>query len=105
MMSEQKSALSVKIEVDTKEAQEDIKELAKAADECVVALSKLETVMGRFTNKNEQKDIKAGIVLDGIRSCSHLRSDLLCRLKITLKLSRRYKFFLYFYERIKEGEY
>ena len=64
-MSEQKSALSVQVEVDTKEAEENIKELTKAADECVVALSKLEQVIGRFTNKGELKDIQIGIVLDG----------------------------------------
>ncbi|HGG0587148.1 hypothetical protein [Bacillus cereus] len=64
-MSEQKSALSVQVEVDTKEAEENIKELTKVADECVVALSKLEQVMGRFTNKGELKDIQIGIVSDG----------------------------------------
>ncbi|MDA1815463.1 hypothetical protein PDK14_10270 [Bacillus cereus] len=64
-MSEQKSTLSVKVEVDTKEVKENIKELTKAADECVVALSKLEQVVGRFTNKGELKDIQIDIVLDG----------------------------------------
>ncbi|WP_333729854.1 hypothetical protein [Bacillus mobilis] len=57
--------MSVQINIDTKEAQENIKELTKAADECVVTLSKLEQVMGRFTNKGELKDIQIGIVLDG----------------------------------------
>ncbi|EEK53054.1 MULTISPECIES: hypothetical protein [Bacillus] len=30
----------------------------------MAALSKLEQVMGRFTNKGEQKDIQVGIVFD-----------------------------------------
>ncbi|MEG7934971.1 hypothetical protein J0817_19870 [Bacillus mobilis] len=64
-MMENKNILSVQINIDTKEAQENIKELTKAADECVVTLSKLEQVMGRFTNKGELKDIQIGIVLDG----------------------------------------
>lgn len=64
-MSEQKSTLSVKVEVDTKEVKENIKELTKAADECVVALSKLEQVMGRFTNKNNSIEIEVPILLNG----------------------------------------
>ncbi|PEL80029.1 hypothetical protein [Bacillus wiedmannii] len=50
-MSEQKSALSVKVEVDTKEATENIKELTTAANECVEAFEKLEKVMNRFSNR------------------------------------------------------
>lgn len=46
-----KNVLSVQINIDTKEAQENIKELTKAADECVAALSKLEQVMGRCTHQ------------------------------------------------------
>ncbi|HHK5596358.1 TPA: hypothetical protein ACQUIL_000218 [Bacillus tropicus] len=64
-MSEQKSALSVKVEVDTKEAKENVKELTAAVNECVEAFEKLENVMDRFTNKGELKDIQIGIVLDG----------------------------------------
>ncbi|PHD98827.1 hypothetical protein [Bacillus wiedmannii] len=50
-MSEQKSVLSVKVEVDTKEANENIKELTAAANECVEAFEKLEKVMSRFEKK------------------------------------------------------
>ncbi|MGE7893573.1 hypothetical protein ACQKNG_09280 [Bacillus cereus] len=67
-MSEQKSALSVKAEVDTKEAKENVKELTAAVNECVEALSKLEQFMHRFFhfNKGELKDIQVAIVLDGM---------------------------------------
>ncbi|MGE6501859.1 hypothetical protein ACQKF0_16205 [Bacillus wiedmannii] len=64
-MSEQKSALSVKVEVDTKEAKENVKELTAAVNECVEAFGKLENVMDRFTNKGELKDIQGVIILDG----------------------------------------
>ncbi|MGG3727447.1 hypothetical protein ABET23_11125 [Bacillus wiedmannii] len=64
-MSEQKSALSVKVEVDTKEAKENVKELTAAVNECVEAFEKLENVMDRFTNKGELKDIQGVIILDG----------------------------------------
>ncbi|WP_230690668.1 hypothetical protein [Bacillus thuringiensis] len=39
------------IEVDTREADESIKELTTIANECANALEKLEKVMGRFENK------------------------------------------------------
>ncbi|MEK5251346.1 hypothetical protein MKX66_27870 [Bacillus sp. FSL R9-9530] len=52
-MSEKKSALSVKVEVDTKEANENIKELTAAVNECVEAFENLEKVMDKFTNKSE----------------------------------------------------
>ncbi|MED3090576.1 hypothetical protein [Bacillus toyonensis] len=61
-MSEQKSALSVKVEVDTKEANENIKELTTAVNECVEAFEKLEKVMGRFKGKSGTKGIKGIIV-------------------------------------------
>ncbi|KMQ27684.1 MULTISPECIES: hypothetical protein [Bacillus cereus group] len=48
---ENKNVLSAQINIDTKEAQENIKELTKATDECVAALSNLEQVMGRFTHQ------------------------------------------------------
>lgn len=53
-MSEQKSALSLKVDVDTKEANEHIKELTAAANECVEAFERLEKVMSRFENKPVQ---------------------------------------------------
>ncbi|MBK5447480.1 hypothetical protein JFU18_02050 [Bacillus sp. TH22] len=52
-MSEQKSALSVKVDVDTKEANENIKELTAAVNECVEAFDKLGKVMSKFTNQSE----------------------------------------------------
>ncbi|MBP3967990.1 hypothetical protein KAF80_02880 [Bacillus sp. WL1] len=65
-MSEQKSALSVKVEVDTKEAKENVKELTAAVNECVEALEKLESVMGsRFTNKNNSIEIEVPVLLNG----------------------------------------
>ncbi|MCU5469613.1 hypothetical protein [Bacillus paranthracis] len=64
-MSEQKSALSVQVEVDTKEAEGNIKELTKAADECIVALSKLEQVMGKFTSKNDVIKIDVPVLING----------------------------------------
>lgn len=60
-MSEQKSALSVKVEVDTKEANESIQELTAAFNECVEAFEKLEKVMGRFTSKS-------GLIESGVRT-------------------------------------
>ncbi|MGR6912510.1 hypothetical protein RCJ96_26725 [Bacillus sp. BSL6] len=60
-----KNVVSAQIVIDTKEAQENIKELTKATDECVAALGKLERVMSRFFTKSELKDIQVGILLDG----------------------------------------
>ncbi|MDA2782276.1 hypothetical protein PDR89_22890 [Bacillus cereus group sp. Bc002] len=53
-MSEKKSALSIKVEVDTKEANENIKELTAAVNKCVEAFENLEKVMGRFTKQSEK---------------------------------------------------
>ncbi|CAH2462778.1 MULTISPECIES: hypothetical protein [Bacillus cereus group] len=64
-MSEQKSALSVKVEVDTKEAKENVKELTAAVNECVEAFEKLESVMGRFTNEINPLFIEVPVVLNG----------------------------------------
>lgn len=57
MMSEQKSVLSVKVEVDTKEANESIKELTAAANECVEAFEKLEKVINKFTGQCETVEL------------------------------------------------
>ncbi|EEM55721.1 hypothetical protein [Bacillus anthracis] len=65
MMSEQKSALSVKVEVDTKEAKDNVKELTAAVNECVEAFEKLEKVMGRFINKNDSIEIEVPVLLNG----------------------------------------
>lgn len=64
-MSEQKSALSVKVEVDTKEAKDNVKELTAAVNECVEAFEKLEKVMGRFINKNDSIEIEVPVLLNG----------------------------------------
>ncbi|ANT40142.1 hypothetical protein ACS47_28820 [Bacillus cereus] len=64
-MSEQKSALSVKVEVDTKEAKENVKELTAAVNECVEAFEKLGSVMGRFTNEINPLFIEVPVVLNG----------------------------------------
>ncbi|MFT4140185.1 MAG: hypothetical protein QM671_14490 [Bacillus sp. (in: firmicutes)] len=50
-MSEQKNGLSLKVDVDTKEANENIKELTAAANECVEAFERLEKIMEKFGNK------------------------------------------------------
>lgn len=50
-MMENKNIASAQIIIDTKEAQENIKELTKTTNECVAALSKLEQVMGKFTGQ------------------------------------------------------
>lgn len=61
MMNEQKSALSVKVEVDTKEANENIKELTAAVNDCVEVFEKLEKVINKFTGQCE----KVGFYCDG----------------------------------------
>ncbi|WP_235634788.1 hypothetical protein [Bacillus mycoides] len=57
--------LKIQVNIATTEALKQMKEVNEAANECLAALEKLEKVMGRFTNKNELKDIKVGLVLDG----------------------------------------
>ncbi|HDR6300263.1 TPA: hypothetical protein QCU59_004052 [Bacillus cereus] len=57
---EAKNSLSVKVDVDTKEANENIRELTAAANECVEAFEKLEKLMGRCTNKSGL--ISSGVV-------------------------------------------
>ncbi|WP_165616023.1 hypothetical protein [Bacillus proteolyticus] len=42
------NVVSVKIDVDTKEANENIKVLTTAANDCVEALERLEKKLGRF---------------------------------------------------------
>ncbi|WP_144499605.1 hypothetical protein [Bacillus sp. FDAARGOS_235] len=56
-MNDQKSSLSLKIEVDAREANEDIKELTTAVNECVEAFEKLEKVIAKFTNSNETVEL------------------------------------------------
>ncbi|EJR56724.1 hypothetical protein IIO_05254 [Bacillus cereus VD115] len=56
-MSEQKSVLSLNVEVDTKEANENIKELTTAVNECVEAFEKLEKVIDKFTKQSETVEL------------------------------------------------
>nr|WP_223262126.1 hypothetical protein [Bacillus wiedmannii] len=46
----------MQVNVDTTEALEGIKEVTEAANECVAALEKLETVINRFKGDNESKE-------------------------------------------------
>ncbi|QHV44830.1 hypothetical protein C1N66_17485 [Bacillus cereus] len=59
--------LKINIDADTTEALKQMKEVTEAANECVVALEKLEKVMGKFTGKSELDGItiKVPTVLDG----------------------------------------
>lgn len=54
MESEEKNTVAVKVEVDTKEANKNIKELTAAANECVKSFEKLGKVMERFEMKPVQ---------------------------------------------------
>lgn len=62
-----KNKLTIKVNADTTEALQQLKEVTEAANECVVALEKLETVMGRFNSKSGL--IESGVInldVDGI---------------------------------------
>ncbi|MEW4153107.1 hypothetical protein Q0N88_24355 [Bacillus thuringiensis] len=50
--------LIIEVTADTAKALEEIKGVTKAANECAEALEKLEKVMGRLKNRNDQEDIK-----------------------------------------------
>ena len=54
MESEEKNTVAVKVDVDTKEANKNIKELTAAANECVKSFEKLGKVMERFEKKPVQ---------------------------------------------------
>lgn len=54
MESEKKNAVSVKVDVDTKEANENIRELTDVANDCVKTFEKLGKVMERFEKKPVQ---------------------------------------------------
>lgn len=51
---DEKNALSLKVDVDTKEANENIRELTTAANECVEALERLEKLMLNFDRKQDE---------------------------------------------------
>lgn len=54
MENDKKNTVSVKVDVNTKEANENIRELTAAANECVKAFEKLEKVMSKSENKPVQ---------------------------------------------------
>ena len=66
-MSEQKSALSLKVDVDTKEANENIRELTAAVNECVEAFERLEKKLEKFNSAKLQIDAKNLINPDAIK--------------------------------------
>ncbi|MCC2412613.1 MULTISPECIES: hypothetical protein [Bacillus cereus group] len=49
--------LKINIDADTSEALKQMKEVTEAANECVVALSKLEQVMGNFTDQTSTVEL------------------------------------------------
>lgn len=57
--------LIIEVTADTTEALEGIKEVTEAANECVVALEKLDQVMGRFTGKNDSIEIEIPVLIKG----------------------------------------
>ncbi|KAB2493214.1 hypothetical protein F8158_22885 [Bacillus cereus] len=59
--------LKINIDADTTEALKQMMEVTEAANDCVVALEKLEKVMGKFTGKSEldRITVKVTNVLDG----------------------------------------
>ncbi|MEB9630901.1 MULTISPECIES: hypothetical protein [Bacillus cereus group] len=65
-MSEQKNGLSLKVDVDTKEANKSIKELTAAANECVEAFERLEKKLERFNSAKLQIDATNLINLDAV---------------------------------------
>ncbi|PRT35481.1 hypothetical protein [Bacillus wiedmannii] len=68
MKKEEKNTVAVKVDVDTKEANENIRELTAIANECVRAFEKLEKVMSRFEEKPVQEIVFTPVVqtmLDG----------------------------------------
>ncbi|MDO8159614.1 hypothetical protein FKQ51_20100 [Bacillus toyonensis] len=49
--------LTIQVNADTSKALKQMKEITEAANECVVALEKLDKVMDKFTNQNETVEI------------------------------------------------
>lgn len=67
MMSEQNNVLSLKVDVDTKEANESIKELTAAANECVEAFERLEKKLAKFKSPFAQINVKDLVNPDAIK--------------------------------------
>ncbi|HEK9103313.1 TPA: hypothetical protein SUB30_004787 [Bacillus pseudomycoides] len=59
-----KNKLTIKVDADTTEALKQMKEVTEAANECVVALEKLEKVMNRFKDEPKVAEIKVNTILD-----------------------------------------
>ncbi|MGR5901864.1 hypothetical protein ACT7DQ_07580 [Bacillus cereus] len=57
--------LIIEVTAHTTEALEEIKEVTEAANECVAALEKFESVMGRLTNKNNSIEIEVPVLING----------------------------------------
>ncbi|ARJ26075.1 hypothetical protein B7492_34150 (plasmid) [Bacillus mycoides] len=55
MESEKKNTVAVKVDVDTKEALKQMKEVTEAANECVAALEKLERLTNKFSGFPQTK--------------------------------------------------
>ncbi|PEJ72495.1 hypothetical protein COL30_11945 [Bacillus pseudomycoides] len=76
-----KNKLTIKVDADTTEALKQMKEVTEAANECVAALEKLETVMNRITGKS--KPIKYFPKV-GIELCGEVKpSDIIQRINNT----------------------
>ncbi|MBZ4223056.1 hypothetical protein LAE98_13385 [Bacillus wiedmannii] len=66
-MSEQKNALSLKVDIDTKEANESIRELTAAANECVEAFERLGdaiTSVGALMNSSNAEEASRGDLIN-----------------------------------------
>ncbi|MDZ5609605.1 hypothetical protein U2I54_21735 [Bacillus pseudomycoides] len=61
-----KNKLTIKLDADTTEALKQMKEVTEAANECVAALEKMETVMKKFSGESKSIEVnpKIGLVLD-----------------------------------------
>ncbi|PFS71215.1 hypothetical protein COK56_29665 [Bacillus cereus] len=57
--------LTIQVNADTTGVLKGIKEVTEAANECVEALSKLETVLNKLTNKNNSIEIEVPVLLNG----------------------------------------
>lgn len=66
-MSEQKNALSLKVDVDTKDANESIRELTATANECVEAFERLEKKLANFNSSHAQINVKNLVNPDAIK--------------------------------------
>ncbi|RFB07660.1 hypothetical protein DZB88_30265 [Bacillus sp. OE] len=66
-MSEQKNLLSLRVDVDTKEANESIRELTAATNECIEAFERLEKKLAKFNSPFARINVKDLVNLDAIK--------------------------------------